>query len=75
VPAAYAYPLPDGYPDAELAPLLCVGIIGWRALVRANLSPGAPSALRIRRQRPPDHPDRPNPRRHRARAHPQPAGS
>lgn len=37
VPAAYAYPLPDGYPDAELAPLLCAGIIGWRALVRASL--------------------------------------
>jgi alcohol dehydrogenase, propanol-preferring len=37
VPADYAYPLPDNYPDAELAPLLCAGIIGWRALARANL--------------------------------------
>jgi propanol-preferring alcohol dehydrogenase len=45
VPAAYAYPLPDGYPDAELAPLLCAGIIGWRALVRANLPPGGRLAL------------------------------
>jgi alcohol dehydrogenase, propanol-preferring len=40
VPAAYAYHLPDGYPDAELAPLLCAGIIGYRALRRANLPPG-----------------------------------
>lgn len=39
-PAAYAYHLPDGYPDAELAPLLCAGIIGYRALRRAELPPG-----------------------------------
>lgn len=45
VPAGYAYPLPVGYPDAELAPLLCAGIIGWRALVRANLPPGGRLAL------------------------------
>lgn len=40
VPADFAYRLPDGYPDAELAPLLCAGIIGWRALQRADLPPG-----------------------------------
>ncbi len=40
VPAAYAYDLPDGYTDAELAPLLCAGIIGFRALRRAALPPG-----------------------------------
>jgi len=40
VPAAYAYHLPDGYPEAELAPLLCAGIIGYRALRRADLPPG-----------------------------------
>jgi propanol-preferring alcohol dehydrogenase len=45
VPAGYAYPLPDGYPDAELAPLLCAGIIGWRALQRADLPPGGRLAL------------------------------
>jgi alcohol dehydrogenase, propanol-preferring len=45
VPADYAYPLPEGYPDAELAPLLCAGIIGWRALARANLPPGGRLAL------------------------------
>ncbi len=40
VPAAYAYDLPLGYSDAELAPLLCAGIIGFRALRRADLPPG-----------------------------------
>src|SRR6185312_776841 len=30
---------PDGYSDAELAPLLCAGIIGYRALRRAALPP------------------------------------
>jgi propanol-preferring alcohol dehydrogenase len=35
VPAAYAYPLPEGTPAADLAPLLCAGIIGYRALQRA----------------------------------------
>lgn len=40
VPAAFAHPLPSGYADAELAPLLCAGIIGYRALRRAQLPPG-----------------------------------
>jgi propanol-preferring alcohol dehydrogenase len=40
VPAAYAHRLPDGYSDEELAPLLCAGIIGYRALQRAELPPG-----------------------------------
>ncbi|MGE2835948.1 zinc-binding alcohol dehydrogenase family protein [Mycobacterium sp. SMC-4] len=39
VPAAYALPLPAGYDDGELAPLLCAGIIGYRALMRAELPP------------------------------------
>jgi alcohol dehydrogenase, propanol-preferring len=39
VDAAFAYRLPDGYADAELAPLLCAGIIGWHALQRAQLPP------------------------------------
>ncbi len=39
VPAEFAYRLPDGYSDLELAPLLCAGIIGWRALQRAELPP------------------------------------
>jgi len=40
VPAAYAYRLPEGPPDEQLAPLLCAGIIGYRALRRAALPPG-----------------------------------
>ncbi len=40
VPAAYAHPLPDRYSDTELAPLLCAGIIGYRALLRADLPAG-----------------------------------
>ncbi|MFI9785105.1 zinc-dependent alcohol dehydrogenase family protein [Kitasatospora sp. NPDC051984] len=38
--ARFAYPLPDGPAAEELAPLLCAGIIGHRALSRANLPPG-----------------------------------
>jgi propanol-preferring alcohol dehydrogenase len=40
VPAAFAHQLPDGYTDAELAPLLCAGIIGYRSLMRAELPEG-----------------------------------
>lgn len=37
VPAAFALRLPTGYADVALAPLLCAGIIGYRALLRADL--------------------------------------
>ena len=37
---AYAYPIPDVFSDIEAAPLLCAGIIGFRALRRAELPPG-----------------------------------
>lgn len=40
VPAEFALRLPHGYDDAELAPLLCAGIIGYRSLLRAELPPG-----------------------------------
>jgi propanol-preferring alcohol dehydrogenase len=40
VPAAFAYPLPDGLDDVTLAPLLCAGIIGYRALRLAEVRPG-----------------------------------
>ncbi|MFR9753535.1 zinc-binding alcohol dehydrogenase family protein [Nocardia sp. 004] len=40
VPAAYALRLPAGYSDIETAPLLCAGIIGYRALGRADVPPG-----------------------------------
>jgi alcohol dehydrogenase, propanol-preferring len=29
--ARYCFPLPDGFDDAEAAPLLCAGLIGWRS--------------------------------------------
>ena len=37
---AYVYELPKGFSDDELAPLLCAGIIGYRALKLADLPPG-----------------------------------
>jgi propanol-preferring alcohol dehydrogenase len=36
----YAYRLPDGYSDDAVAPLLCAGIIGYRALRRSAVAPG-----------------------------------
>ncbi len=36
----YAYRLPDQFSDFEAAPLLCAGIIGYRALRRTGLRPG-----------------------------------
>jgi len=44
-PEAYAYPLPDGFGDLHAAPLLCAGIIGYRALVRARVPPGGALGL------------------------------
>ena len=40
VPAEFAYPLPELFSDAEAAPLLCAGIIGFRALRRSAIQPG-----------------------------------
>jgi propanol-preferring alcohol dehydrogenase len=40
VPEAFAYRLPDALDDVTAAPLLCAGIVGYRALVRAELPPG-----------------------------------
>jgi len=36
----FAYPLPEGFSDLEAAPLLCAGIIGYRALRRSEIQPG-----------------------------------
>ena len=36
----YAYGLPEAFDDEHAAPLLCAGIIGYRALKRSNLPPG-----------------------------------
>jgi propanol-preferring alcohol dehydrogenase len=40
VPAAFAYALPGSFSDLEAAPLLCAGVIGYRALELSNLQPG-----------------------------------
>ena len=34
--ARFCFPIPDVYPDAEAAPLLCAGLIGYRSLVKAG---------------------------------------
>ena len=36
----FAYPIPDRYDDEHAAPLLCAGIVGYRALRRARVAPG-----------------------------------
>jgi len=40
VPARFAYPIPPGFTDDEAAPLLCAGIIGYRALRLSGIKPG-----------------------------------
>ena len=40
VDEGYAYTLPPGFDDEHAAPLLCAGIIGYRALRRARVRPG-----------------------------------
>jgi len=40
VPEAFAYVIPERFSDEQAAPLLCAGIIGYRALRRAALPPG-----------------------------------
>jgi len=40
VPEAYAYAVPEVFSDSEAAPLLCAGIIGYRALERSEVRPG-----------------------------------
>lgn len=36
----FAYPLPESFSDAEAAPLLCAGIIGYRSLRLSEIQPG-----------------------------------
>ena len=40
VPEGFAYRIPDQFNSLEVAPLLCAGIIGYRAYRRANIPPG-----------------------------------
>lgn len=39
-PARFAYPIPSMFSDDETAPLLCAGIIGYRALRLSGVKPG-----------------------------------
>ncbi|MBX6312207.1 MAG: zinc-dependent alcohol dehydrogenase family protein [Isosphaeraceae bacterium] len=41
----FAYEIPEAFPSVEAAPLLCAGIIGYRALKRACLPPGGTLGL------------------------------
>jgi propanol-preferring alcohol dehydrogenase len=45
VPEAFAVELPEALADLEAAPLLCAGVIGYRALRRAEVMPGERVAL------------------------------
>ncbi len=40
VPASYVFPIPDVFSDAQAAPLLCAGAVGYRALRLTNLQNG-----------------------------------
>ena len=40
VPEPYAYPIPETFSDAEAAPLLCAGGVGYRSLRLAGISNG-----------------------------------
>jgi propanol-preferring alcohol dehydrogenase len=40
-PAAFAYRLPEGFDDLQAAPLLCAGVIGYRALRLTGLGDGS----------------------------------
>jgi len=40
VSEAFAYHLPNQFTDVEAAPLLCAGVIGYRALRLSNVQPG-----------------------------------
>ena len=45
VPQEFAYSIPEGFDTVHAAPLLCAGIIGYRALQRADVPPGGRLAL------------------------------
>ena len=41
----FAYVIPEAFSDVDAAPLLCAGIVGYRALRRANLPDGGKLAI------------------------------
>ncbi len=40
VPATFAHPIPDAFTDAEAAPLLCAGAVGYRSLRLTGIKDG-----------------------------------
>lgn len=44
-PEDFAYPIPAEFTDVQAAPLLCAGIVGYRALKRAQLPDGGRLAI------------------------------
>lgn len=44
-PEDFAYEIPDRFDDVAAAPLLCAGIVGYRALQRSNLPDGGKLAI------------------------------
>ncbi|XP_024520583.1 uncharacterized protein LOC9633752 [Selaginella moellendorffii] len=40
--SAYCFSLPENYPDVKASPLLCAGLIGYRSLRMAGITPGMP---------------------------------
>jgi propanol-preferring alcohol dehydrogenase len=44
-PAAFVHPIPERFTDAEAAPLLCAGAIGYRSLRLAGIADGDPLGL------------------------------
>ncbi len=45
VPEKFAYGLPAGFKEAEAAPLMCAGIIGYRSLKLSGIKPGGKLGL------------------------------
>ena len=45
VPAAFVHPIPEVFTDAEAAPLLCAGAVGYRSLRLADIQDGQPLGL------------------------------
>jgi propanol-preferring alcohol dehydrogenase len=45
VPEAFAFPIPEAFSDAEAAPLLCAGAIGYRSFRLTDIQNGQPLGL------------------------------
>jgi hypothetical protein len=70
----FAVRIPDAFDDVGAAPLLCGGVIGYRALRLAGFGGHAPRSVRLRRLGLAGDPGRPAPRGHYPRRDPQRAG-